>query len=99
MIWAFRDGLNNQHSWKRKACEVDAHDLELYAINTGEFYEIHCNLARRFVGTAVWINHLIDRVIPRYCREVEPVWATYATALAAAKELAAYYQQHIKELS
>jgi hypothetical protein len=94
-IWCFMDTLNNQHNWKRKARQVEAHDLELYAINTGEFYQLHKKLAPE--NAWAWIKHVRDNVMPRYCKEIEPIWATSKVVEAVAVALKEYYQRHVEE--
>jgi len=84
---------------------VEPHDLELYAINTGEFYQRHLTLARQCrnlalaekYATTIWYDHVKHRVVPRYCREIEPVTASYSTCETVAKALAAYYATHLAE--
>ena len=75
--------------------EVRAHDLELYAINTGQFYEIHKGLVGQ--NGWAWIKHVRDLVLPRYCREIEPVWASEKTVDSVAVSLCEYYTRHAQE--
>ncbi len=75
---------------------VEAHDLELFAINTGSFYQRHKQLAA--MPLTAWSVHVRDVVLVRYCREVEPVKASSETVVTVAKALQEYYQRHIKEL-
>jgi hypothetical protein len=74
---------------------VEAYDLELYAINTGQFYQWHTANAGEPLG--VWLQHVATTVKPRYCREVEPVSATPETLQTVAAALKAYYEQHNRE--
>jgi hypothetical protein len=75
---------------------VDAHDLELFAINSGELYERHKQLAQN--NKAVdWLRHVLNRVHPLYCRQVEPVKLSTTAAAVVACQLAAYYVRHIEE--
>ena len=77
--------------------EVLAYDLELYAINTGQLYQTHKSLARRKQNAWAWIMHVRDNVIPRYSREIEPVWASAETVDAVAVALMEYYARHVME--
>jgi len=77
--------------------EVLAYDLELYAINTGQLYQTHKSLARRKQNAWAWIMHVRDNVIPRYSREIEPVWASAETIDAVAVALMEYYARHVIE--
>ena len=74
---------------------VDARDLELYAINTGEFYSLHKGL----VGKPIydWFRHLNDIVIPHYSRKIEPVHVNVATLAAVTDRLRDYYARHVSE--
>jgi hypothetical protein len=75
--------------------KVDAHDLELYAINTGSFYPVHKWMATQ--SHPVWVTHVRAVVLPQYCREIEPVWATSQTVDTVASALGAYYANHERE--
>jgi hypothetical protein len=75
--------------------EVDSHDLELYAINTGELYQTHKLLVGK--NGWAWVKHVRDRVLPRYCREIEPVSASATTVDEVAVALCNYYTQHERE--
>jgi hypothetical protein len=75
--------------------EIEAHDLELYAINTGELYQAHKLLAA--FPTKRWVQHIRERVIPRYCREIEPVSASDAVVEVVAGALRNYYKRHMEE--
>jgi hypothetical protein len=75
---------------------VEAHDLELYAINTGPFYTRHKALVTKPFDA--WLDHVALIVLPRYSREIKPVTATDQTILAVASALQAYYLEHSKEI-
>jgi hypothetical protein len=85
--------------------KVDAHDLELYAINTGSFYPVHKWMATQshpvwvthVRSHPVWVTHVRAVVLPQYCREIEPVWATSQTVDTVASALGAYYANHERE--
>jgi hypothetical protein len=77
------------------AREVDANDLELYAINTGPFYETHKLLAPEPLG--IWMQHVAQTVLPCYSREIEPVTASTVTIATVAAALKAYYLRHLSE--
>ena len=74
---------------------IEAHDLELYAINTGAFYQKH----KALVGCPrdAWANHLRDHVLPRYHREIEPVTYDWQTIANVATNLKNYYETHARE--
>ena len=76
---------------------IDAHDLELYAIHTSQFYETHKQLASTRANGWAWIKHIRDSVLPRYCREIEPVTASADTVSMVAGELCDYYRRHMEE--
>jgi len=85
---------------------IDQEDIELFAKTTGQFYDEHCQLARRGAGIEQWYGHVRRTVIPRYIREVlragHPMPASAVASRlvmrAAARALMEYYNQHIKEL-
>jgi hypothetical protein len=74
---------------------IEAHDLELFTINTGELYQYHKFLAPFPVRE--WRLHLTDRVIPLYSRQVEPVTYDWETIANVAQSLKDYYQRHVAE--
>lgn len=78
---------------------IEGHDLELFTINTGEFYQYHLFLARKHFSAHEWHRHLTDRVIPLYSRQVEPVTYDYETVANVAKSLKDYYERHLEEAS
>jgi hypothetical protein len=75
--------------------EIDAFDLEVYAINTGELYEAHKLLTTFPIER--WVKHVRERVLPRYCREIEPVAASAKVIEAVAVALRDYYKRHMEE--
>ncbi len=77
--------------------EVEPVDLELYTVNTGQFYETHKELARSGAPVARWRVHLAHTAVPRYSREIEPAYATATTLDSVAASLKAYYERHIRE--
>ena len=77
------------------AREVDANDLELYAITTEAFYETHKLLAPESLGT--WMQHVAQTVLRCYCHEIEPVTASTVTIATTGAALKAYYLRHISE--
>lgn len=79
--------------------KIEAYDLELYAINTGELYRQHCLLAALGADTLTWREHLINIVVPRYRKEIESAaYVDSPTVTDVAKRLKEYYDQHIKEM-
>jgi hypothetical protein len=98
---AYQDGdvehINPRNVTRFEGREVEPHDLELYTINTGQFYETHKALARKAADVQEWRRHLAHTAVPRYGREVEPVYATAATLDKVAASLKAYYERHIAE--
>lgn len=78
--------------------KIRATDLELYTVNTGAFYETHKLMARHHFGLDVWRDHLRDRVISLYSREIEPVYADFDTLQSVAVSLKDYYERHVQEL-
>lgn len=99
---AYLDGdiehINPRNAERVTAREVEPHDLELFTINTGPFYETHKALARSTASVAEWRRHVAHTSVPRYGREVEPVYATAETLDAVAASLKAYYERHIAEM-
>jgi hypothetical protein len=85
------------------ARQVEAYDLELYAINTGKLYKRHLELARKtqdgrdIYGIEEWIGHVKHSVLERYRREIEPVSAKPLTIQMVARSLRDYYQNHLRE--
>ena len=79
--------------------KIEAHDLELFTINTGAFYEIHKLMASHNLGLQAWVDHVRDRSVSLYSREIEPVHADYDTVRAVAQNLKAYYERHIREMA
>lgn len=80
---------------------MDAEDLANYAINTGEMYPKHCYMAKAKCGHSSWVLHVEDTVIPAYNREFKEMlsWDNKKMIRGAARQLRAYYTQHVKELA
>jgi hypothetical protein len=76
---------------------IDAQELELFAVNTGELYQLHLTMARSNASQATWREHVQRRVLPLYSRQVEPAEMTGPQLRAAAEALRAHYAQHITE--
>ena len=74
---------------------VEVNDLELYAINTGEFYALHKALVGKPVET--WVRHLLDNVAPHYCRKIEPIEVNLPLLVSVANHLRDYYTRHAAE--
>jgi hypothetical protein len=74
---------------------VEAHDLELFAINSGELYHRHQQLAS--LGIGPWARHIHDKVIPLYCRQVDPVRVSVRTVSDVALALQTYYRNQAEE--
>lgn len=98
---AYLDGdiehVNPRNVERVTAREVEPHDLELYTINTGPFYETHKALAAKKASVQEWRRHLAHTSVPRYGREVEAVFAKPETLDDVAARLKAYYERHISE--
>lgn len=77
---------------------ITEHDLVLFTTNTGEFYHLHCQMARGHLSIDGWRDWIRDRVLPLYAKQVEPVTYDYETLRNAAREVRDYYQRHIQEL-
>jgi hypothetical protein len=77
---------------------IELHDLVLFTTNTGEFYQLHCLMARKGLNLAGWRDWIRDRVLPLYARQVEPVNYDYDTLTNAAREIKEYYDQHVIEV-
>lgn len=75
-------------------------DMVLFALNTGDFYPKHCELAKTGAPHADWRTHVFLNVIPRYRRETHTPRATLTLAQAenAAMQLSDYYGQHVREM-
>jgi hypothetical protein len=76
---------------------VDANDLELFAVNTGQFYARHKQMAAENLNLSSWQFYVRQTVLPRYCREIEPVTASAETIATVAANLKAYYGRHLAE--
>jgi len=76
---------------------IETHDLVLFTTNTGEFYQLHCLMARKGLSVDGWRDWIRDRVLPLYARQVKPVNCDYQTLANAASEVKAYYDRHVTE--
>jgi hypothetical protein len=76
---------------------IDENDLVLFTTNTSEFYQLHCFMARKCLSLNGWRDWIRDRVLPLYCKQVEPVAYDYETLANAAREVKDYYERHIRE--
>jgi len=75
--------------------QVGAHELELFAINCGDLYQNHKHLVG--TGLSAWMAHVISEVLPRFCRQVEPVQITAEVTKQTANALADYYHRQANE--
>jgi len=76
---------------------IEQDDLVLFTTNTGEFYQLHCLMARKHMSVDGWKDWLRDRVLPLYAKQVEPVNYDYETLINAAHEIKEYYERHVEE--
>lgn len=79
--------------------KISAHEIVLYATNTGSLYPTHKKLAREGATQQKWFEHVTNRVIPLYRREIEHVLAWPSDRFDAAAQLKAYYERHIAEVA
>jgi len=77
---------------------IELHDLVLFTTNTGEFYQLHCLMARKRMSVDGWKDWIRDRVLPLYGKQVEPVSYDYETLINAAREIKDYYERHVTEM-
>ena len=77
--------------------EVQAYDLELYAINSGSLYEKHKRLGKTN-SLVDWVEHVRNCVRPKYSCEIEHVYMSDKTAVDTARRLMEYYARHVREL-
>jgi hypothetical protein len=77
---------------------ITQRDLTLFTINTGEFYQLHCLMARKNCSVDGWRDWLRDRVLPLYAKQVEPVTYDYDTLINSAREVRDYYANHVTEM-
>lgn len=77
-----------------------AESILLYAINTGDMYGTHCALAREKATINRWRIWCRFTVCRRYSREIEalPQRVSADMLLSIARDLKAYYEQHVNEL-
>jgi hypothetical protein len=76
---------------------IKAHEIVLFAENTGEFYETHKRMAREGASKQKWFEHVSGPVMRLYCRQVEHARAWPSDRFDAAGELKAYYERHIQD--
>jgi hypothetical protein len=77
---------------------VSARELALYAMNTGQFYQQHLELARKGADVRAWARHVSANVVPEYKHEVHGKWLMHSDVIdQTARELKRYYDRHIKE--
>lgn len=76
---------------------IEQHDLVLFTTNTGEFYQLHCLMARKNLSVVGWMEWLRDRVLPLYAKQIEPVDYDYDVLINSAREVRDYYDRHIHE--
>lgn len=76
---------------------LTAHEIVLFATNTGELYEAHKQMARDNVPFGKWVEHINARVMPLYCRQVERATLLPSERFNAAHDLKDYYARHIRE--
>jgi hypothetical protein len=76
---------------------VDTNDLELFAINTGPLYARHKQMAADNLNPSTWQFYVRQTIVPRYCREIEPVRASAETVATVAANLKTYYERHLAE--
>ncbi len=77
---------------------ITAHELVLFATNTGELYETHKQLARDGATQQKWFEHVTGPVLRMYHRQVDRNSRAWPSErFDAARELKAYYERHIRE--
>lgn len=77
---------------------IQADDLYLFAINSGDLYTRHCTYGRCERSLPLWIEHVERRVIQSYKfqRKTRARVADGAPTDVAAR-LKEYYEAHVKE--
>jgi len=75
--------------------QVGAQELELFAINCGELYQLHKHLIG--AGLSAWMAHVISEVLPRFCKQVEPVQITADVTKRVANGLADHCHRQASE--
>lgn len=78
---------------------IGAHDIALYAINTGALYDRHVKLAKAGAIRCEWMGHVMHNVLPLYQQEFGPCTLRYSEWVKAAEELKEYYDRHAKEIA
>ena len=76
---------------------IELHDLVLFTKNSGEFYQLHCLMARNRMSVDGWKDWIRDRVLPLYAKQVEPVSYDYDVLINAARQIKDYYERHVTE--
>jgi hypothetical protein len=74
-------------------------ELKDYAINTGKFYNQHCEMAREGATHRVWELHVRANILLDYRREFREPYEGLSTAelSTVATELQRYYINHLDE--
>lgn len=75
-----------------------AENLELYAINTGQFYRGHMNMVRCGVSLRLWREWVRNQVLNRYRAEIDLVWVRSVDITRCARSLRNYYRQRVREM-
>jgi hypothetical protein len=72
-----------------------------FAINTGKFYDQHCQMASEVATHRVWELHVRVNLLPAYRRELHEPYEGMSIAEIAlcATELQHYYSQHVGEIN
>lgn len=73
-------------------------DLELFAINTGNFYATHMHMAHTRQRDHLWRHWVRRHVVYIYSQEIGPVWAMPVEIHRAARSLRAYYAARVGEM-
>lgn len=79
---------------------INAEDIELYAINTSQFYKVQMELGRealRIPNHGAWVRHIERIVMPRYWREIGHAFTSYEDRHIAAHNLCEYYKRAAEE--
>lgn len=75
-------------------------DLQDFAINTGKFYDQHCQMAREGATARIWTLHVRANVLPLYRKEFDEPYEGMSKIDIdqVAIELRGYYLRHIAEM-
>lgn len=78
---------------------ISAHEIVLFACNTGSLYQKHLTLARGANNTNDWSIHIQREVLPAYRRDLHEPYArmTSDDLATAAADLRDYYHRHVSE--